>query len=248
VGAVFGALDVSALELCLCFVAAAGGAVVQRAVGFGYALLVVPVLLFVAPVTVPAAPLVVAMPMVLVLCVLERGGFDAGGFAPLTVGRLPGTVAGAYVVTLLSTRVLGGAVGALLLCAVAGSLARGRRRASPGLEVAAGFASGVAGTIGAVGGPYMGLAFADRPGAVLRGTLAAAFLVGTVLSLGAILLAGAVEADAVRLGLALVPATFVGLVAGRRLKRWIDGPRLRPVVLSFAAAAGLFALARALVG
>lgn len=244
----FGPLDLSAAELALCFVAAAGGAVVQRAVGFGYALLVVPALLFVAPAAVPTAPLVVAMPMVLVLAVVERGGLDGGGFARLTAGRLPGTAAGAYVVTLLSTRVLGGAVGALLLCAVAASLARGRRQASHGLEVAAGFASGVAGTVGAVGGPYMGLAFANRPGAVLRGTLSAAFLVGTVLSLGAIFLAGAVDAASVRLGLALVPATFVGLLAGHRLADRIDGPRLRPLVLGFAAAAGAFALVRALVG
>jgi len=245
---VFGGLDLSVAELVLCFVAAVGGAVVQGAVGFGYALLVVPALLFVAPGAVPTAPLVVALPMVLVLAVAERGGLDRGGFGRLTAGRIPGTGVGAYVVTLLSTRVLAGAVGALLLCAAGASLLGGRREASPGLEVAAGFASGVAGTVGAVGGPYMGLAFANRPGAVLRGTVSAAFVVGTVLSLAAILVAGAVDADAVALGLALVPATILGLWAGRRLTGWIDGPRLRPAVLAFAAAAGSFALVRALVG
>lgn len=243
----FGPLDLSAAELALCFAAAGGGAVVQGAVGFGYALLVVPALLFVAPSAVPTAPLVVALPMVGVLAVIERGGLDRGGFARLTAGRIPGTALGAYVVTLLSTRVLGGAVGLLLLCAVAASLLRGRRRASHGLEVAAGFASGVAGTVGAVGGPYMGLAFANRPGAVLRGTVSAAFVVGTVLSLAAIAIAGAVTGEAVRLGLVLIPATFVGLFAGHRLTGRIDGPRLRPVVLGFAAAAGLFALLRAVL-
>lgn len=228
--------------------AAAGGAVVQGAIGFGYAFLVVPALLLVAPAAVPTAPLVVAMPMVLALAVAERGGLDRAGFARLTAGRIPGTAAGAWVLTLLAERVLGGAVGVLLLGAAGASLLRGRRRASPGLEVAAGFASGVAGTVGAVGGPYMGLAFAERPGAVLRGTLAAAFVVGTVLSLVAITLAGRLEGEAVRLGLALVPATFLGLSAGRRLTERLDGPLLRPIVLGVAAAAGLFALGRAAFG
>lgn len=244
----FGGLDISFAELAVCFVAAAGGAVIQSAVGFGYALLVVPALLFVAPSSVPTAPLVVAMPMVVILAFVERGGLDRAGFARLTVGRIPGTAVGAYVVTLLSTRLLGGVVGVLLLCAVGASLLGGRRQSSHGLEVAAGFGSGVAGTVGAVGGPYMGLAFANRPGDVLRGTLAAAFVVGTVLSLAAVFVAGAVSADAVRLGLALVPATFIGLLAGHGLTGRIDGPRLRPLVLTFAAASGVFALARALLG
>ena len=39
------------------------------------------------------------------------------------------------------------AAGALLLCAVAASAFRGTRSTSPRLEVAAGFASGVAGTV-----------------------------------------------------------------------------------------------------
>lgn len=220
----------------------------QSAVGFGYALLVVPALLFVAPAAVPTAPLVVALPMVVVLAVSERAGFDRPGFARLTAGRIPGTAIGAWVVTLLADRVLAGAVGALLLCAVGAGLVGGRRQSSRGLEVAAGFASGVAGTVGAVGGPYMGLAFANRPGPVLRGTLAAAFVVGTALSLAAIALAGAVDGEAASLGLALVPATFLGLLAGRRLSERLDGPMLRPVVLSFAAAAGLFAVGRAVVG
>lgn len=197
---------------------------------------------------VPTTPLVVALPMVVVLSITEREGFDRGGFARLTAGRIPGTVVGAWVLTLLADRVLGGAVGALLLCAAGASLLGGRRQSSHGLEVAAGFASGVAGTVGAVGGPYMGLAFANRPGAVLRGTVSAAFVVGTALSLVAIAVAGEVDGPAAELGLAMVPATFVGLLAGRRLTERLDGPRLRPIVLGVATAAGLFALGRAVLG
>lgn len=177
------ALDLSTLEIVLCGIAAVFGAVIQGAIGFGYALVVVPALLLFGP--------------------------EAA--------------------------------------AVGASALRGARSTSPPMEVAAGFASGVAGTVGAVGGPYMGLAYADRPGPVLRATISLAFAVGVVLSLTAVGIAGEIEPGPLRLGVALVPFTFTGLFAGRRLVARIDGGRLRPAVLAFAGAAGAFALLRGLL-
>jgi uncharacterized membrane protein YfcA len=244
---VFEPLDVSVLELALCALAACAGAVVQGTIGFGYALVVVPTLLLVAPAAIPVTPLTVATPMVFVQAFAERRALDLGGFARLTLGRLPGTALGAWVLTIAGTRFVAGAAGVLLLLAVAASALRGARRTSPRMEVAAGFASGVAGTVGAVGGPYMGLAYADRPGPVLRATVSLAFAVGVVLSLAAVGIAGEIEDSAVLLGLALVPATFAGLLLGRRLTGRLDGGWLRPSVLAFAGAAGAFAVVRALV-
>lgn len=241
------ALDLSALEVGLCGVAAVFGAAVQGAIGFGYALVVVPTLLLVAPAAVPVAPLAVATPMVLFQAFAERRALDLRGFALMTAGRVPGTALGAWVLTFVSAAFVAGAAGALLLAAVAGSAIRGARTTSDGTRVAAGFASGVAGTVGAVGGPYLALAYADRSGPELRATISLAFAVGVVLSLFAIWVAGEVEAAPLELGLVLVPATFAGLLAGRRLTSRLDGGWLRPTVLAFAAAAGAFALLRALL-
>jgi uncharacterized membrane protein YfcA len=151
------------------------------------------------------------------------------------------------VLTLVGPSFVAAAAGALLLTAAAASALRGIRTTSPRLEVAAGFASGVAGTVGAVGGPYMGLAYADRPGPVLRATISLAFAVGVVMSLAAVGIAGEIEPGPLRLGAALVPFTFLGLFAGRRFASRLDGGLLRPAVLSFAAAAGAFALLRGLL-
>ena len=243
----FEALDLSTVELALTALAAVAGAVVQGAIGFGYALVVVPTLLLVAPAAVPVTPLVVATPMVIVQAFAERRSLDAAGFARLTAGRVPGTALGAWVLTRVGPSFVAAAAGALLLSAVAASALRGARATSRPLEVAAGFASGVAGTVGAVGGPYLGLAYADRPGPVLRATISLAFAVGVVLSLAAVGVAGEIEPGPLRLGVALVPATFVGLWFGRRLVHRLDGGLLRPAVLAFAGAAGLFALVRGLL-
>ena len=128
------------------------------------------------------------------------------------------------------------------------SALRGARSSSPGLEVTAGFASGVAGTVGAVGGPYLGLAYADRPGPVLRATVSLAFAVGVLFSLLAIGVAGEITRDPVLLGVALVPATLLGLVGGRRAAGRVDRRWLRPCVLGFAGVAGVFAVVRVVVG
>ena len=243
----FEALDLSAVEFALCVVAASAGAAIQGAVGFGYALVVVPALLLVAPEAVPVTPLAVATPMVIVQAIAERRALDPAGFVRLTAGRIPGTALGAWVLTLVGPSFVAAAAGALLLVAVAASALRGARSASPRLEVAAGFASGVAGTVGAVGGPYMGLAYADRPGPVLRATISLAFAVGVVLSLTAVGIAGEIAPGPLRLGAALVPATFLGLWAGRRQAGRLDRGLLRPAVLAFAGAAGAFALLRGLL-
>jgi len=244
---VLDALDVSTLELVLCGFAAAAGAVVQGAIGFGYALVVVPALLLLAPEAVPVAPLTVATPMVIFQAIAERRALDAGGFARMTAGRLPGTAFGVWVLTVTGPSFVAAAAGALLLTAVGASVAQGARSVSRPLEVAAGFISGLAGTVGAVGGPYLALAYANRPGPVLRATISLAFAVGVVLSLGGIALAGGVESAPFSLGLVLVPATFLGLWGGRGLVHRIDGPLLRPAVLAFAGAAGAFALLRGLL-
>ena len=243
----FEALDVSAAELALCAVAACAGAVVQGTIGFGYALVVVPALLLLAPAAVPVTPLTVATPMVFVQAAAERHALDRGGFVRMTVGRIPGTVLGAWVLTVAGASFVAAAAGTLLLLAVAASVARGARSTSRPLEVAAGFASGVAGTVGAVGGPYLGLAYADRPGPVLRATVSFAFAVGVVLSLAAVWIAGEIERGPLLLGVALVPTTFLGLALGRRLTGRLDGGWLRPCVLGFAAVAGVFAVLRSLL-
>jgi uncharacterized membrane protein YfcA len=199
-------LDLTTLELLLALGAGAAGAVVQGVLAFGYALVVVPALLLVAPETVPVTPLVVAFPMVLRLAFTERRGLDRGGFARLTAGRIPGTAVGAWVLTVVSTDTVAVVAGALLLFAVAASTATKGVRTTPRVEVAAGFASGVAGTVGAIGGPAMALAYQDRPGDVLRATISLAFAVGVVVSLAAIGLAGRIEQDDVVLGLMMIPA------------------------------------------
>jgi uncharacterized membrane protein YfcA len=239
------ALDLTAAELLLAATAAAAGAVVQGTIGFGYALVIVPALLFVAPASVPATPLLLALPMVLTMALRERRAIDPGAVARLAGGRVPGTALGAAVIASVSVDAVTAIVGVSLILTVALTAVRTTVEVSRPMQVAAGAASGFVGTMASLGGPLMGLALQSWPGPALRATLATTFALGLVFSLTALAVAGAVASEALALAVVLMPATLAGLALSRGLAQRLDGGRLRVAVLAFAAAGGVGALARA---
>src|SRR3546814_11444064 len=103
----------------------------------------------------------------------------------------------------------------------------------PSTQLVAGVVSGVTGTAAGIGGPPLALLYQHRPGSTIRSTLAAAFLVGTALSLATLAVAGEVGASQVLLGLGLPPLVVVGSLTGRRFHDWLPQGPLRPTLLLF---------------
>ena len=146
----------------------------------------------------------------------------------------------------LSLLVLLALVGGLLLAA---ALASAGVRVEPGRggRVVAGFVSGITGTIAGIGGPPVALAYQRRPGAEIRATLSVTFVAGLLLSLGALAVAGEIAGWQLALALALLPAVVLGLWASRAVAGRLDPRRVRPLILLFAGAAGVAAIARSLL-
>jgi hypothetical protein len=86
-----------------------------------------------------------------------------------------------------------------------------------------------------------------RPGPELRSTLAAVFVVGSLISLTALVAAGQVHIRELVVSFQLTPALLAGLALGSVATRRIDGPWLRPAVLTFAGVPGLVIAVRGLV-
>jgi uncharacterized membrane protein YfcA len=227
--------------------AVAAGAVVQRSIGFGFALVAVPALELLRPGSVPVTVLVLAMPMTVSMAIAERAHVDVRGFGWILAGRLVGTAAAVALLVSLPQGSLSATVGALVVLAVVLSAAGLEVRPTPGVAAGAGFLSGVMGTTSAIGGPALAVVYQRRPGPELRSTLAVAFVAGIVVSFLALLAAGQVEIANVALAISLLPALIGGLAVGPLLARRVDGGWLRPVVLAFAAAAGLTLVVRSVV-
>lgn len=227
--------------------AVASGAAIQGAIGFGFALVAVPVLALLEPGSVPVAVLVLALPMTIGMAARERAHADRAGFGWLIAGRVVGTAIGVAILTSISAEGLSVVVGIALLVAVAGSIRGIRVEPSRASNLAIGAISGAMGTTSAIGGPALAVLYQRRPGPELRSTLAAVFVIGSLISLGALLAAGEVHLEEFVLALQLLPALLLGLVVGSAVTRRLDGPWLRPAVLAFAAAAGVVITFRGLV-
>lgn len=230
----------------LVLVVVAVGAAVQGTVGFGANLLVAPVLAVVEPDAVPVTPMLLVLSLALAMVWREHHDVDRGAVGWLMLGRLPGTALGALVVAAVSATTLSVLAGVGVLVAVATSLLTAHVPITPATTVAAGVASGALGTATSIGGPPMALLFQHREGPELRSTLAAAFALGTVVSLAALAVAGVVDAAHVLLAAALLPGTAAGVLASSRLTHRVDGRWLRPAVLAFAAVTAVVAIGRGL--
>ena len=174
-------------------VAVAAGAVIQGSIGFGYALLAVPAMVLLLPWAVPVTPLFLALPMTLLMSAREWRSIDLRGFALITAGRLLGTVAGVVLLVLAPKGYLSMLTGLLILTAALGSFLKPTFEVNKRTRLAGGVASGVVGTVAALGGTPLALVYQDRSGAELRSTLAISFVVGIAMSLVGLGLAGQVE-------------------------------------------------------
>lgn len=224
--------------LLVCGLAVVAGALVQGVLGFGLALLAVPVLAALAPEYVPVGVLVAVMPLVVVSALRERAHVDLRGIAWALVGRVPGGAAGALAVAVLPVRglqlLVAATVGLAVLAAVIADSARtatdGEPRPVRRTTLAlAGALSGLGGTTSGIGGPPMGIAFRNSGGPAIRSTLATFFAVGALLSLASLAVVGEVTAARLLAGLVLVPFVAVGYLASGWLR-----PRVRPQLLRVA--------------
>ncbi len=239
-------LPVSPLAFALLFAAVAFGALVQGTIGFGINVIAAPVAAIVQPDALPSAMIILALPMTAGSAYRERAHIDRAGVLWSTLGRLPGVALGGYAVSKLSPEALATWIGGFVIAAALMSVATSKVRVTPLSTALVGGVAGWMGTMSSVGGPPLALLYQREPGPVLRSTLGTTFLIGSLLSIGALAIAGRVEAWHWGLGLALTPAVALGLVASRRLHGRVDGGWLRPCIVGFACLAGGAVLARGL--
>jgi len=199
----------------------------QASIGFGIGMLAAPIIALVDPRLIPGTLIMVATLVTLIVAVREREDIDLHGTGWALVGRVPGTIAGALLLAMLPQQALTVMLAGVVLVGVAltsvGWIPAPRRRN----VVLAGATSGVLGTATSIGGPPMALVWQRNSGARLRGTMSGFFLVGSLMSIAALALTGAIDGRTVLAFTALVPAAVAGYVLSRRINRFLDPKRLR---------------------
>ena len=223
-------------------------AIIQGSTGFGFALLVAPVLLLMDPAFVPGTVMLLGTLVTLFAAIRELHLVDKKRLAVGLLGRLPGAAIGGFIAAVLAPGYFGILFALLIFIALALSVFGPRIEPSlPNIGLA-GFVSGVMGTVTSVGSPPMAIALQNAPGPEMRATASAFLLFGAVISMVALSLFGAFDVDDILRCLVLVPFAAVGfyfsryVISHRRMDRY-----LRPIVLLLCLAMSVLLLIRSLL-
>jgi uncharacterized protein len=226
-------------SLLLLAAVTAVAAFVQGAIGIGFALILAPVMAFMAPDLVPGGILLLMLPLNAFVAWREREHLVRRDIGWITLGRAAGAVAGFAVLAAVAGPTLNLLVGAATLLAAAASLAAPRFTPDRRGLVVAGVVTGITETATGVGGPPLALVYQHRSASALRANVAACFFVGEILSLTLLSATGRLELRHAETGLLLVPALAAGVFASRFAHASVGGKRMRTAVLGFAAASGV---------
>lgn len=240
-------MHLTMLEWAACLALVAFGATAQGVVGLGLNLLAVPLVAIIEPSAVPGAFVLMGIPLSLAIALRERHEIDHAGLRWVILMRIPGTVVGVVIVSLVSQSALLVAVGTAIVIGVALLRFRAPSEITPGEASVAGFAAGVMGTTAAVDGPPLALLYQHHAGARLRATLAVAFVVGSLMSAVGLWIGHSLTGHQVVFSVAMLPAVALGYAISHPIARRVHSTHLRAAVLALAATAGVAAILRGLL-
>lgn len=223
-------------------------ALIQGTIGFGYAVLAVPVLSLIDPRLVPVPQILTALPLSVWACAREWRAVDWRGAIWVLVGRIPGALVGALLLALSTQRTLDLLIGASVLAAVALLSTELRLKRSPWVDCAAGTFGSLSGYVAGISGPPIALLFRDSSGPALRATLGVIFTFGIVLTLGLRASSGHMSVQDGWVAALLLAPMLVGMRLSRHLHGLVRGRTLRHALLVTSAIAALGLLGRALLG
>lgn len=224
------------------------GGLVQSGVGLGLGIIASPVVTLLDPALMPGSLLVAGAALPALILAREARHTDWPGVSWALAGRLAGTAAGIWVVTVVPVRALGIVVGAAVLGVIALSSIGAALPRNRWTLLAAGIVSGTTGTSTSIGGPPVALLYQAEHGPRVRATLSFFLCVGNSLAVAALAATGHLPARDLGVGLIFLICAAGGLLAAARFRRFLDAGRIRAAVLLTAAASAVILMAHSLLG
>lgn len=234
--------------LALAFTITIAAGLVQGTIGFGLAVVSVPVLSLLDRDLAPVPQLLIALPLALAMVWREWRDLDLTGVGWVLAGRLPGAALGVVLLKRFSDAALDALIAGLVLAGVAIVASGVVIRLNPFTKVTAGVASGTMGLVASIGGPPLALLYREVEGGRLRSSLNAIFAIGIIFSISVRSVTGEISANDLRVAAFLVPAAFGGLWLSRYVTDEFEGPRLKAAVLVVSALAAVGLLIRTVLG
>jgi len=203
-----------------CVLAVYVGATVQASIGIGLGMMASPVLAFADSDFIPAAIVISVLPLTFAVAWVDRMATRSSAEcreSSLARSLLPHYPTASWRSWLPS-----------LFC----SQSSKRFQPTDGSLMVAGLASGFSGTTTGVGGPPMALTYQHSDPATMRSTISAFFCVGSLMSIGALALAGEIGVRQWQLSAMLLPGVGLGVVTARLIQDRLNPSTIRPAVLA----------------
>ncbi|WP_047240706.1 sulfite exporter TauE/SafE family protein [Corynebacterium epidermidicanis] len=215
------------------------GSITQGTIGFGLGTIATPFIAMLKPELVPTLILILAL--FIASYTLSKNYRETSWriVAISCLARIPGSLVGAWALTLLSHDGLSIMIGVAVLLAMSLSGLGWSPQPSTQNTVVAGVASGFLGTTTSIGGPPMALVLKRFNPAQVRGTLSATFVLGCIISLSILTWNHQATLHQVSVAAAYLPLVALGLYIANRLNKRIDAVMLNRIVIVVAVSAAL---------
>lgn len=223
------------------------GCWLQTAIGFGMAVVVAPVVVALRPEWVPYVMTFTAMIQSSINAWHHRHHIHLGELLPAFITRIPGTLIGVWLLTVVTAVWLHVWVSLCVLAAVGVSLFSAKFETTPARMGWAGLVSGFMGTTTSIGGPPMALVMQHGKPEVVRANLSLYFFYSCTISLAGYAVAGLFDRELLLTCLSFVPAAVLGFVLGKPLHGCIPKELFRKLLLWLCAIAGSIALIGAVI-
>ena len=206
------------------------GSLLQGLIGYGVGMFCAPLLFLISPSLVPA-PLIMISTIITIFMVLrDREHLQFNQVSWAMVGGLSGTIVAGLILTITSKDQFELAFGVLILIAVFISVLGFSPKVNKVSNAIAGFASGLMGTITAVGGPPMALLYQHGDIRNIKANLTAFFLFLNIVAITTLAFIGEISLNTLTTVLLTLPGIAIGLyisikahhiVPGHLIRRWI---------------------------
>jgi hypothetical protein len=239
-------LPVTPAQIAIAFALSIIGAAIQGNVGIGFAVLVAPILLVVNRAFVPGPIVIAAMLLVILMALRERRDVIASDVRLAIVGRVIGTLPGAYAVAALPKSAYEQLFAILVMIGAVLSALGWHVLPTPRNVTIASILSGFMSVVTSMGGPPMALVYQNEAGPRIRSTISAIFTIGGFITLAGLWWVGHFHLPELLLGLVLMPGVVIGFALSRYTTAWFDQQRIKPAVLIVSALSASVVLVRAL--
>ena len=218
----------------------------QSLIGLGYVLLVAPFLVLYDPNFVPVPMLLCGLFLPLLMVWRDHRSIDFSSVKLAICGRVLGNLIAVWLITIISRNTFMVVFGVLIIIAVVLSGSNLKFRPTVVGVGIAGLFSGIMGTLAGLGGQPMAIVYQNEKGSVIRGTLSGFSILGTVLSLLFLGVAGRFTLNDLKLFFYMVPGIVLGFYLSKYAISFVDKGYIRKAMLGVSFLTAIMVIVKAL--